>query len=201
MRLPCSTAMLSACLLMAAQASMVASAAAVGAGAVPSPSPSWHQTRSMSARPPEPHILRRVCLLLLFWSAFPVASFYAVWQQSRQHEARRKAGSSPLDTNDGGGVDSDRTSTVIINPMRRESRSSAEGPEMIKATTHRAGPSGNDPHELPPLLAPFLSDFRTEAWYTRHADIALTLLLAALQVRHARCRQFICASRLYPVSK
>ena len=126
--------------------------------------------------------------------AFPVASFYAVWQQSRQHETRRKAGSIPLDTNDRGGVDSDRASTVVINPMRRENMSSAEGSETIQATAHRAGPSGNDPQQLPPLLAPFLADFRPEAWYTRHADLALTLLLAALQVRHARCRHCSCAS-------
>jgi hypothetical protein len=40
----------------------------------------------------------------------------------------------------------------------------------------------------PPLLAPFLSDYRPGAWYTRHADLALLLLLAALQVRSANIR-------------
>ena len=126
-----------------------------------------------------------VCVVVVF----PAASFYAVWQQSRVKEARRKVGSSPFDTNDRGGVDSDRASTVIINPMRQENMQFADGPETIQTTTQ----------ELPPLLAPFLSDFRPEAWYTRHADLALTLLLAALQVRNARYRHCSCALHRCPV--
>lgn len=35
----------------------------------------------------------------------------------------------------------------------------------------------------PPLLSPFAGDYRPEAWYTRHCELALTLLLASFQVR------------------
>jgi hypothetical protein len=42
------------------------------------------------------------------------------------------------------------------------------------------GGSASEP--LPdPLLAPFLSDYRPEAWFTKHADLLLTLTLAILK--------------------
>jgi len=70
----------------------------------------------------------------------------------------------------------------VINPLRMapagtcDYRASLGSPDCEKACTQ----------SLSATLTPFLSDYRPGAWYSRHADLALTLLLAALQVPGVR---------------
>jgi len=54
---------------------------------------------------------------------------------------------------------------------------------MLKANAALLVPSSPRPPTFHSVIAPFLADYRAGAWYTRFADLALTFLLAALQVR------------------
>lgn len=54
-------------------------------------------------------------------------------------------------------------------------------PTIRKTAPGSAAPVVANTVPFSPLLAPFLSDYRIGAWYTRHVDLAYTLMLAALQ--------------------
>ena len=114
-----------------------------------------------------------VCVVI----AFPLLSFWAVWDRDRQARRRLIFASGLVDR--GAGVNAKGAATVVINPMR--AGAAFEGGPGREPTLPDTGTES-----LPQLLAPFLADYRAEAWYTRHADFALTLLLAALQVRQGR---------------
>ena len=102
-----------------------------------------------------------IATLIFVVAAFPTVSFWAVCQRARRSDKQRDRHSS--------GKEIPGISAVVVNPMRQ-----------IKA---RGDTEDTGADDLPPLLAPFLSDYRPETWYTRLADLALTLILAALQVR------------------
>lgn len=110
-------------------------------------------------------------VVLLVIIAFPLATLWAVW--SRGIDLRKR---SPLSGSarvmDGGEASA---AIAVVNPMRN---TSALGPAQ-DATLSDAGTS--TPPASSPLLGPFISDYRPGAWYTRHADLGVTLLLAALQ--------------------
>ena len=95
---------------------------------------------------------------------FPLVTFLLLW---------RRAGCShaywPTRHSDEG---ENVASSMVINPLRRMSAAAGAPPDAAIPVT---------PTESA-LLSPFLSDYRTDSWYTRHADLAVTLLLAALQV-------------------
>ena len=97
-------------------------------------------------------------------TVFPSASFWAVWRLSRRGRIATLSNQN-----------AEGSSTVVVNPMRQEGMKpmSRESQSKLHDGVEQSGA---------PLLTPFLSDYRPEAWYTRHADLALTLLLAALQV-------------------
>ena len=116
-----------------------------------------------------------VATLAVVVVAFPLASFYAAWLFSRQQmQPASPTASSPVDARS---AKSAAASGMVENPLRQAPVESSTG-DVPKA----AAPLLNNARVLPPLIAPFLADYRPAAWYTRHADLALTLLLAALQV-------------------
>jgi len=65
----------------------------------------------------------------------------------------------------------------VHNPMRRGDMAS---PSASERNVSQLTDNGAGVFEF--LLTPFISDYRFECWYTRHTELALTLLLAALQV-------------------
>ena len=119
--------------------------------------------------------------------AFPAATCWAVWRESGR--GRRKAGLLAAQAGTSGFGGANEASTVVVNPMRRQGVS---GPETQPG--RRPGVWEGAPEQK--MLAPFLSDYRPEAWYTRHADLGLTLLLAALQVRLLACACPACLGTL-----
>ena len=118
-----------------------------------------------------------VVALVLVVGAFPLVSLWAVWRWSVQPKTHRAQLDSRATAGSRRFKDSADVPTVVINPMRQG--------EMSADTS-----VGSEACEGPPLLSPFLLDFNADSWYTRHADLALTLILAALQVT----RQWLSAS-------
>lgn len=112
-----------------------------------------------------------VATLIVVVVGFPLASFWAVWQYARAARLRDPLGSSR------GGVkntSSQDAPALIYNPLHVGVGSKA-GPVAVPAVP-----------ALPLVLWPFLADYRSDAWYARHADLILALLLAALQVSTPR---------------
>lgn len=110
-------------------------------------------------------------------SSFSIASLCAVWRWASirtrlplaNHSISREKGNA-----------SNEAAIAVDNPMRLlGGPGTADSSAVVQDNT--AVSVGET--AMPPLLTPFLSDYRPDAWYTRHADLALTLLLAALQVR------------------
>ena len=102
--------------------------------------------------------------------AFPIAFFWAVYQQQRAGKPPQRMLANRLSDDE-----VPEASAMVINPLRLSALSAVLKSTALPAEGSRAAAA--------PLLAPFLSDYRPDAWYTRHADLTLTLLLAALQVR------------------
>lgn len=108
--------------------------------------------------------------------AFPLVSFSALFFFAKWREMQGDIAGGSGGIGQPGGA-----SAIVVNPLRRQQQEATPPMSGIKAARSAA------PAPTPPLYAPFLSDYRAGAWYTRHADLALTLLLAALQVGHAPC--------------
>lgn len=115
--------------------------------------------------------------LIVVVIAFPLASLWAVFRWTRQSRARCLLASRSDERHRG---TSKEAAVAIVNPMRQLGVASALSPATVQATAAIAAPGKASAPS--PFLAPFLSDYRPEACYTRHADLALSLLLAALQV-------------------
>lgn len=97
--------------------------------------------------------------------AFPLVTFVLLWRRAGcLHSFRFTV---PPDR---GIVES---SAMVMNPLRLTGTVAAGSPHEVAVPIVPAESA---------LLSPFISDYRDHAWYTRHADLALTLLLAALQV-------------------
>ena len=113
--------------------------------------------------------------------AFPIAFLWAVFQQQRAGRPQQQQRGMPASrVADDKGLEA---SVVVINPLRLGAATAA-----LEST---AVPAEGWKTEVAPLLAPFLADYRPDAWYTRHADLALTLLLAALQVRRGKSAAYL----------
>lgn len=106
--------------------------------------------------------------LALVVVAFPISFIWAVYYQ---HCASTKATEAEGRSRDDGRATVPAT-MIYVNPLRggAEPEISAVSDVLVL------------PRILPPLLAPYMSDYRSGAWYTRHVDLTLSLLLAALQV-------------------
>ena len=102
--------------------------------------------------------------LVVVVAAFPLVFLWAVHHQQRTGTPSLAKPSRVGDAAD--------ASAVVVNPL---------GPCLEDAVT-AGNEAATGANAASPLVAPFLSDYRPGAWYTRHADLALTLLLAALQV-------------------
>lgn len=102
--------------------------------------------------------------------AFPLSFLWAVWSWARYLRACNAATVS--------GDHSDRHALVtLVNPMRQ-----SEDSRHPVSVRNDALAAANGAEDCPPPLSPFMSDYRPERWYTRHADLLLSLVLAALQV-------------------
>ena len=113
---------------------------------------------------------------------FPIAFLYAAYtEQWVDSLLQRNLQKGQVGDDTGKALEA---SAVVFNPLRL--RAATAEPAAGQA----ALPAEGSHTAAGPLLAPFLSDYRPAAWYTRHADLALTLLLAALQVllRVLSCR-------------
>lgn len=105
---------------------------------------------------------------------FTLASLWAVFRQQQDMFAPQKRGGVFRCSVE---VESDRSNVpVVINPLRQGAAAVQVIPPPEPARLAL---------DTSPLLTAFLSDYRPGAWYTRHADLALSLLLAILQVMHA----------------
>lgn len=105
--------------------------------------------------------------------AYPLASFAVLWRRARFMATGRQIGNQTSHPNQTRDVYS--ATPMVVNPLHKLHVASA----VSHAATVAVPLNACVP---PPVLAPFVSDYRPEAWYTRHADLALTLFLAALQV-------------------
>lgn len=105
--------------------------------------------------------------LVVVVAGFSLVTLWAVWRWARLSHVRNSHAGDRI------GGDKSEAAIAVSNPMR----------ELGETPLQTRGASAGDTSACLPLLAPFLSDYRPCAWYTRHADLALTLLLAALQVR------------------
>jgi hypothetical protein len=117
--------------------------------------------------------------------AFPLISFAVLWRRQARLSHTHHLLSSALNAGTGGSEAGGSATATVVNPLRQLTQ--------VALTAAATDTQKNViPVEVtlapPPLLAPFLSDYRPGAWYTRHADLALLLLLAALQVRSANIR-------------
>lgn len=117
-------------------------------------------SRGGSGSGPAPS-LRRLCTRLPSFRKRPLLA--VAWTSAQPRILRDPVAPAAL---------RDRVALATMrNPMQLRSLGSVSTPE----------PSGSGGEPL--LLAAFLSDYRPGAWYTRFADVALTLLISALQVR------------------
>lgn len=101
---------------------------------------------------------------------FPSATLWALWRLRPGCIHKKAEGVTGGRSN--GDAEKAPPSSVLINPMRR------------KHTTLSYTGSVSHPQEAfhGYLLAPFLLEYRHNSWYTRHIDLVLIVLLAALQV-------------------
>ena len=83
-----------------------------------------------------------------------------------------------------GAVESGGERSLTLNPLRladsRKNQGAMQPPNRLFSADDTSGMTSSSDG---PTLLPLLSDYRQVAWYTRHADMALALLIAALQVR------------------
>ena len=84
------------------------------------------------------------------------------------------------------------------NPLRDPSAARrAATHTSVARVKHNSEPDKPAPTSCPPLLSPFAGDYRPEAWYTRHCELGLTLLLASFQVR-SKAHRSLCDFRHHP---
>lgn len=115
-----------------------------------------------------------VATLVVVVTAFPLVTLWAACPFQLAAEIQEQG--VQVDRGD----DSRGPGAVVINPLRLGAVTASSSRAAARATVSVM--PDKSAHERHPSLAPFLSDYRPEVWYTRHADLALSLLLAALQV-------------------
>lgn len=113
-----------------------------------------------------------VAVLIVVVLAFPLFSYVVLWRSAGRETSLQQR----MITRGGRGGLETAGSAMVDNPLLLLSLGPSASMRSKQNSSHRHSAPIKSP------VAPFLSDYRPDAWYMRHADLALTLLLACLQV-------------------